>query len=140
MHIFIFSLLFRIVILKGRKPMFLQTFHHAGVVLISWGFIVTKNSGAGIVLVTFNSFIHTLMYTYYVFAAFGFNSPLKKFLTQAQILQFLIGGGLLVPTFWMDNCVNPAQALTTKAIHVYLLALVYLFTMFYIKSYTRKTK
>ena len=136
MHIF--SLLFRIVILKGRKPLFLQTFHHAGVVLISWGFIVTKNSGAGIVLVTFNSFIHTLMYTYYVFSAFGFNSPLKKFLTQAQILQFLIGGGLIIPLYW--SCLNPAQALTTVALHAYLVVLIYLFAMFYVKSYSRKTK
>lgn len=118
--------------------MFLQTFHHAGIVLTSWGFVVTKNTSAGVVLVVFNSFIHTLMYTYYVFAAFGFNSPLKKYLTQAQLLQFIVGGGILVPTFFIDNCVNSAQAMTTKAIHAYLVVLVYLFYQFYVASYTRK--
>ena len=118
--------------------MFLQTYHHAGVVLISWGFVVTKNTALGVMLVVLNSFIHTLMYTYYVFSAFGFNSPLKKFLTQAQILQFLIGGGLVIPLYW--SCLNPAQALTTVALHAYLVVLIYLFAMFYVKSYSRKTK
>lgn len=120
--------------------MFLQTFHHAGIVLISWGFVVTRNTGAGVVLVCFNAFIHTLMYTYYVFAALGFNSALKKYLTQAQLLQFVVGGSLLVPMFWMEGCVNPAQAATTKAIHAYLVVLIYLFGDFYVRSYSRKTK
>jgi elongation of very long chain fatty acids protein 4 len=119
--------------------MLLQTFHHAGIVLISWGFVVTKNTGAGVVLVCFNAFIHTIMYTYYVFAAFGFNSPLKKYLTQAQLIQFVVGGGLLIPTFFIEGCVNPAQAITTKAIHAYLVVLIYLFYQFYVQSYTKKT-
>lgn len=128
----------RIILLKGRKPMFLQTYHHAGIVLISWGFVVTKNTGAGVILVVFNSFIHTLMYTYYVFAALGVNSPLKKFLTQAQLIQFLVGGAMLTPMYWMDSCINPAQALTNGSIHLYLVGLIYLFYQFYVSSYSRK--
>ena len=55
----------RIIILKGRKPMLLQTYHHAGVVIIMWACTMTKNvAGGGYVLVA-NSFIHSLMYTYY---------------------------------------------------------------------------
>ena len=123
--------------------MFLQTFHHAGIALISWGFVVTKNTGAGAVLVCFNAFIHTLMYTYFVFAAFGFNSSLKMFLTQAQMLQFIVGGALLVPMYFKPagTCINPAQTLTIQAIHVYLVILVVLFYQFYVASYSsKKTK
>eukprot|EP01034_Spumella_vulgaris_P028488 gene28488-35345_t len=95
-----------IVLLKGRQPLFLQTYHHAGVVLLMWGFIITDNTASGMILICLNSFIHTLMYTYYVLAAFGINSPLKNYLTMAQIVQFLVGIVIITPAYF---CVNDAQ-------------------------------
>ncbi|RYG96121.1 hypothetical protein EON65_54900 [archaeon] len=83
--------LYRIILLKGREPIFLQTFHHAGVVFSLWGAVVTQSSAVGAVTICLNSFIHTLMYTYYTLAAFGYSSPLKHYLTTAQMTQFLIG-------------------------------------------------
>ena len=38
----------RIVVLKGKEPMFLQTYHHAGIVILMWGFVVTNNTVAGV--------------------------------------------------------------------------------------------
>ena len=131
---------YRIIILKGRAPMFLQTFHHAGIVLMCWSFIATQNTPAGALLVLLNSFIHTLMYTYYVFAAFGFNSSLKKYLTQAQLAQFLLGGILLLRTQFMDGCINQAQRRTNEGMEVYLVVLIGLFYSFYVASYTKKPK
>jgi hypothetical protein len=55
-----------IVLLKNRKPMFLQVYHHAGIVILMWAFVVTKATGGGLVLLCLNSGIHTIMYTYYV--------------------------------------------------------------------------
>ena len=120
--------------------MFLQTFHHAGIVLMSWSFVVTQNTGSGAILLAFNSFIHSLMYTYYVFAAFGFNSSLKKYLTQAQLAQFIFGGMLTVRTHFIDGCINPAQSITNNGIQIYLVILTGLFYSFYVASYTKKSK
>ncbi|RYH20089.1 hypothetical protein EON65_24655 [archaeon] len=78
--------------------MFLQTYHHAGVVFIMWGAVVTQSAAVGGIIICLNSFIHTLMYTYYTLAAFGYSSPLKHYLTSAQMIQFLIGIPSLVYT------------------------------------------
>ena len=127
-----------IVLLKGREPIFLQVYHHAGVVLIMWGFVVTQCTSGGVVILVLNSFIHTIMYTYYVFAAFGYSSPLKHYLTQAQLTQFFLGVGVTVPMYWQDGCLNGAQVLALNAIHVYTVILIYLFGKFYYDSYVKK--
>lgn len=126
-----------IVILKGRDPMFLQVYHHAGVVLIMWGMVVTAASSAGLVLICLNSFIHTLMYTYYVLSAFGYNSPLKNYLTMAQIVQFLVGIAIITPSYL---CSNPAQRLVVASLQAYAIYLTYLFYQFYQESYNAKKK
>lgn len=127
-----------IVLLKGRDPIFLQTYHHAGIVLIMWSFVVTHNTLPGFITTIFNSFIHTLMYTYYVFAAFGYQSKLKNYLTQAQLVQFVVGLSLTVPGFFISGCMNPAQKLSLVAIHLYTYYLIYLFYLFYKETYLSK--
>jgi len=99
---------------------------------------VTYNTAGGLIVVCFNSFIHTLMYTYYTLAVFGYSSPLKHYLTQAQIIQFLVGIALTVPTHFMSNCVNQAQSLVNAAIQIYAVVLIFLFYQFYVSSYSKK--
>lgn len=127
-----------IVLLKGREPIFLQVYHHAGIVLIMWGFVVTECVSGGAVILVLNSFIHTIMYTYYTCAAFGYSSPLKHYLTQAQLAQFFLGVGVTVVLYWEKDCLNPAQVLSLNAIHVYTVILIYLFGKFYVDSYVNK--
>jgi hypothetical protein len=127
-----------IVLLKGREPLFLQVYHHAGIVIIMWGFVVTQCTSAGAVLLILNSFIHTIMYTYYTLAAFGYSSPLKHYLTQAQLTQFFLGVGVTVALYWKDGCLNQAQTLSLNAIHLYTVFLIYLFGKFYADSYMKK--
>jgi len=128
-----------IVLLKGRDPIFLQVFHHAGIVILMWGFVVTTNT-VGLVIVCFNSFIHSLMYTYYLFAAMGYHSPLKHYLTMAQIIQFLLGMTLTLPTLFMSGCLSPAQSLVLWITEGYTVVLIALFLMFYASAYTKKKK
>src|SRR3546814_19418142 len=64
--------------------MFLQTYHHAGVVLTMWAMCVSAEATV-FVCVCLNSFIHTIMYTYYAFSALGYSWSLKNVLTQAQV-------------------------------------------------------
>lgn len=124
--------------LKGRTPIFLQTYHHAGIVILMWGFVATANTAGGSVTTVFNSFIHTLMYSYYTLAAFGYSSPLKHYLTQAQIIQFIVGILLTVPTHFIAGCVNQAQSLVIAAIQLYAVVLIFLFYQFYTSNYSKK--
>jgi hypothetical protein len=100
-----------------------------------WTFVVTRCSAGGVVILVLNSFIHTVMYTYYVAAAFGYRSPLKHYLTQAQLVQFFLGVGVTVFLYFIDGCINPAQSLSLNFIHLYTVILIYLFGMFYYESY-----
>ena len=63
-----------IVMARGRKPIFLQEYHHIGAVIGMWGITVTKSS-AGYLFIVQNSFIHTIMYTYYAFSVIGYKFP-----------------------------------------------------------------
>lgn len=123
-----------IVLLKGREPIFLQTYHHAGIVICMWVMVLTKSSTV-FVCVILNSFIHTIMYTYYVYAALGYSSPLKHYLTSAQIIQFFTGIGLSVATFFHKGCLTPAQAVALGSLQLYAVYLIYLFWDFYRSSY-----
>lgn len=129
-----------IVLLKGRDPIFLQVYHHAGIVLTMWGFVVTQCSAAGVIILVLNSFIHTIMYTYYTMSAFGYTSPLKHYLTQAQLAQFFLGMGVTATLYWVDGCLNPAQTLSVKAVHLYTVILIFLFGKFYMDSYVNVKK
>lgn len=126
-----------VILLKGREPMFLQTYHHAGVVLIMWGFVVTQNTACGLILLCLNSFIHSLMYTYYTLAAFGYSSPLKNYLTMAQMVQFLVGITIVTPAYL---CATAAQAVVTAVLQAYAVYLTLLFYSFYQESYVAKKK
>ena len=124
-----------IVLFKGKEPSFLQTFHHAGIVILMWMIVVTRSTCSGLLIVVLNSFIHTLMYTYYTLAAFGFKSVLKRYLTQAQIIQFLIGIGYSIPTYWY---INQAQFVSLAFLHLYTIVLISLFYRFYVETYKER--
>jgi len=130
-----------IQLLKGNKPMFLQTFHHAGIVIIMWSYVVTKNTAAAMIVVCFNSFIHTIMYAYYTVSAAGYkNIPrwLKQFVTTSQLFQFVLGIGVTLPTFFWDDCHTEASRLSLISTHIYTVALIFLFGLFYIQEYSSK--
>lgn len=124
--------------LKGREPGILQTYHHAGIVLCMWAIVVTK-SGSAVVTMVFNSFIHTIMYTYYVFAALGYSSPLKHYLTQAQMIQLVTGCSVAVAMAITPGCMSPAEGFSTLVLNLYAFYLIYLFYDFYTKAYKQKS-
>jgi len=126
-----------IVLLKGKDPMFLQTFHHAGIVILMWGFVVTSNTVV-LVIVCFNSLIHTMMYTYYTCSALSIEIPGKKYMTQAQIIQFMVGIGITFLAHFKEGCLTPGQSLVLFLTQLYAVALIVLFVQFYIKSYSDK--
>lgn len=81
-----------IILAKGKPSSTLQTYHHAGAMICMWAGI--RYMAIPIwVFVVYNSFIHTLMYTYYTVTAFSIRVPtvIKRSLTTMQIMQFIIG-------------------------------------------------
>lgn len=126
-----------IILLKSQQPIFLQTFHHAGIVVFMYFFVVNKVTGPALITTTFNSFIHTIMYTYYTAAALGYKSPLKSYLTIAQIVQFILGIIITFPLYFKSDCLKPGQIYTVAGIQTYAVILILLFIQFYMNSYTK---
>ncbi|KUJ21096.1 uncharacterized protein LY89DRAFT_694732 [Mollisia scopiformis] len=81
-----------IILAKGKRSSTLQTYHHAGAMLCMWAGIRYMSPPIWM-FVFVNSFIHTLMYTYYTLTAFAVPVPMaiKRSLTTIQIIQFLVG-------------------------------------------------
>merc|ERR1712113_1239699 len=95
-----------IVIARGRRPIFLQTFHHCGAVLGMWMVLVTQSTG-GWIFVVENSFIHTIMYFYYAMSSINIRLPGKFIITQAQMIQFVIGNSLaLMQMYVYGQCIR----------------------------------
>ncbi|QMW47199.1 hypothetical protein G4B11_010678 [Aspergillus flavus] len=81
-----------LLLVKGKKSSFLQTYHHAGVMLCTWAG-VRYVSPPGLIGLMLNSVIHTIMYLYYTLTTIKVSIPgfLKRILTGMQIAQFILG-------------------------------------------------
>eukprot|EP00605_Chrysophyceae_sp_TOSAG23-4_P002300 GSChrysophyteH1.ASY1.ANO1.2546.1 assembled CDS len=131
-----------IILLKGKKPMLLQTYHHAGVVLIMWMFVACHNTACGMMITVLNSGIHTMMYAYFTITAFEFKFlyKFKPLITSAQLIQFVTGIAMTIPCYFVEGCQTEAQFYSQIAIHSYTLYLMYLFVEFAKKEYIQKPK
>ncbi|CAG8476607.1 12284_t:CDS:2 [Funneliformis mosseae] len=129
-----------IILFKGRRSSFLQTYHHAGAMITMWSGMNFKAPPIWI-FVVFNSFIHSIMYAYYAATCIGFSPPGKQYLTTMQIIQFLIGTPLAISYLFVDDCLRTDTAVYATYINVcYLLPLTALFINFAAKTYGSKRK
>eukprot|EP01084_Bolivina_argentea_P146345 256276_1 len=120
-----------IVIARGRKPIFLQEYHHIGAVIGMWAVTVTKSS-LGYLFIVQNSFIYTIMYTYYAFSIIGYKFPLKNWITILQMVQFTNGiGACLFQLFTYSDCLSKADIVCDIYLLAYVVYLFYLFGRFY---------
>ncbi|XP_028173629.1 elongation of very long chain fatty acids protein 7-like, partial [Ostrinia furnacalis] len=56
---------------KERQITFLHLYHHTVMPMISWGATKYYPGGHGTLIGVINSFVHIIMYTYYMLAAMG---------------------------------------------------------------------
>lgn len=94
MHIFYLSKFYElfdtvIMVLKKRRLNFLHVYHHCIVLPLFYVYMST-NMVLQWILVVANSSVHVAMYYYYAASALGVKVWWKKYLTQAQIIQFII--------------------------------------------------
>ncbi|XP_055321858.1 elongation of very long chain fatty acids protein 7-like [Sitodiplosis mosellana] len=118
----------------------LHMYHHT--LMPVCGFIGIKYfaGGHGTLLGLINSFIHVIMYTYYLLSALGPQMQKylwwKRYLTVAQIVQFLIVFVHTIQIQFQPSCDFPKSigALLTLNAGIF----TYMFSSFYIRSYNKK--
>ena len=129
-----------IVIWKGRRPIFLQKFHHIGAVIGMW-LVITTKSTCGYIFVVENSFIHSIMYLYYALSVWKIKIPFKFIITMLQMIQFISGMSLgLVQIIFFGECLSTGDMITIWYHEIYVGALFVLFRQFYNKTYAKKNR
>lgn len=118
---------------KDAQLSFLHIYHHSTIPLI-WGFLLHIGHGNGTAAfgAWINSIIHMIMYSHYLCTSLGYNNPLKKYITQAQMMQFAMCFGHSLIVVFYENIVPKYLAITQTLYHIQML---YLFNKFYVKSY-----
>lgn len=78
-----------IMVLTKRRLNFLHVYHHCIVLPLFYVYMSTSMVLQWIIVVA-NCFVHVAMYYYYAMAAMGHKVWWKKYITMAQIVQFII--------------------------------------------------
>eukprot|EP00923_Selenidium_pygospionis_P040988 GHVN01070995.1.p1 GENE.GHVN01070995.1~~GHVN01070995.1.p1 ORF type:complete len:311 (+),score=39.84 GHVN01070995.1:108-1040(+) len=128
-----------ILVLKGKKPSFLQVYHHTGIVVCMY--LGCSTGSNWLVWVTLlNSFVHSLMYTYYAAATLGYRSSYAKYLTQAQMAQFIVGCLVSSSIYWFKECRPTVKYGPLFITHSYAVGLIVLFGHMYKNKYKKDDK
>jgi len=132
------------MVLRGKMDQvsFLHVYHHFS---ISWGWwIAMRYTRGGDIYfgALLNSFIHVMMYSYYALALLKISCPWKRYLTQAQLLQFatVMAYTAVCVNLWPKDQVNRGHYLCAVVQVWEMASLFLLFALFYRKSYGGKKK
>ncbi|XP_051234026.1 ELOVL fatty acid elongase 8b [Dicentrarchus labrax] len=126
---------------KSNQLTFLHVYHHATMILNWWAGVKYVAGGQSFFIGLLNTFVHTVMYSYYGLAAIGPHMQKylwwKRYLTSLQLVQFVLfilytGQKLLV------ECDFPTSM--NILVFCYCITLIILFSNFYYQSYLNKKK
>ncbi|XP_016106213.1 very long chain fatty acid elongase 2 [Sinocyclocheilus grahami] len=123
---------------KNNQISFLHVYHHASMFNIWWCVLNWIPCGQSFFGPTLNSFIHILMYSYYGLSTIpSMHKYLwwKRYLTQAQLVQFLLTITHTVSA-WVVPCGFPLGCLKFQTF--YMCTLVALFVNFYMQTYRKR--
>ena len=134
------------MVLRGRMDQvsFLHVYHHFSIAWAWWIGCSLYPAGDAYFGALLNSIIHVMMYSYYGLALLGVNCPWKRYLTQAQLAQFV---SVIIYTAAMVFIPRSASETlqdvhyTACAVQVFeMMSMFVLFSMFYKKAYKSKSK
>jgi len=111
---------------------FLHVYHHASIFLMYWLNVNIAYAGDIYYTVIVNSFIHLVMYYYYLKSSFGASPSWGKYLTQLQMVQFVTMNAQAVYLLY-TGCDFPRKVTLTYLF--YILSLLVLFLQFYIRKH-----
>ncbi|XP_076277895.1 elongation of very long chain fatty acid james bond protein [Lasioglossum baleicum] len=124
---------------KQNQITFLHVYHHTMTAVVSWTYVKFLPGEQCALLGLINSFVHVVMYAYYLIAALGpqYKKYLwwKKYITWLQLVQFVIVLGYLIMVLMMDCKVPKAL---TYFMMTNMVIFLYLFGDFYRKAYKPK--
>ncbi|EEB10552.1 elongation of very long chain fatty acids protein, putative [Pediculus humanus corporis] len=124
---------------KHNQISFLHMYHHTVMPMVSWGCVKYYPGGHSTFVGVINSFVHIIMYLYYMLSAFGpkFHKYLwwKKYITVLQMVQFLIVF-LHNAQLLFTDCNYPKFSIFFVFPNAWFF--LYLFNDFYVKAYRRK--
>jgi elongation of very long chain fatty acids protein 4 len=128
--------LFLILAKRDRQLSFLHCSHHALVPIAVWYGMWHSPNGDSYVPCLVNSFVHTIMYSYYLLTTLGLRCPWKRWLTTVQLAQFAF---LLVfgAAGWLAGSLAPQTVAANTAVQ---LAMLVMFSQFYAREYKARDK
>jgi len=124
------------MILRGKlnQVTFLHVYHHSSIFFLWWIGVNWTAGGDAYLSAAVNSFVHTVMYTYYLLAALKIQPWWKKYLTQLQLAQFVLNVGTSIYVLCQD-CPFPRWMMW--AMIVYMAQMLLLFGSFYLGAYIK---
>ena len=125
------------IILRGKETQqlsYLHVYHHSTIGII-WGFLLYRGHGNGTAAFgcLINSAVHLVMYSHYLCTSLGYRNPFKKYITKAQLLQFVVCLLHSLVVICVEDIVPRRYALIEL---VYQTTMLVLFSNFYVKSYS----
>jgi hypothetical protein len=123
--------------LNNKKPIFLQKFHHIGAVIVWYLGYYYKVDAIWLATIS-NSFIHTIMYSYYLGSLLKIKNIkiVKQYVTTLQLIQ------LIVPAFINLYFYRPPietifNYIIINIFVIYVTILIILFSIFYYNNYIK---
>jgi len=124
---------------KFNQVSFLHVYHHSTIFFIWWVIAKYAPGGDAYFSVILNSFVHVVMYAYYLFSTLGFSfqKALKPYITTLQMTQFV---AMLIQSCYdtLNPCDYPAPIV--HLLGGYMITLLILFGNFFIQSYMKAGK
>ncbi|KAK6634784.1 hypothetical protein RUM44_000031 [Polyplax serrata] len=121
---------------KNNQITFLHMYHHTVMPMVSWGCVKYYPGGHSTFVGVINSFVHIIMYLYYMLSALGpkVHKYLwwKKYITVLQMVQFLIVF-LHNAQLLFNDCDYPKISILFVFPNAWFF--MYLFNDFYVKAY-----
>ncbi|XP_072758486.1 very long chain fatty acid elongase 7 [Anoplolepis gracilipes] len=122
---------------KQSQVTFLHVYHHVGMVMGSWGATKYLPGGHVTFLGLLNTFVHTIMYTHYLLSSMKIDTnSWKKYITQLQLVQFLLIILHYVQLTWVEDCGFPFWVVYIMVPQNFFM--IVLFGDFYYKTYIKK--
>eukprot|EP01102_Stenamoeba_stenopodia_P007747 TRINITY_DN2182_c0_g1_i1.p1 TRINITY_DN2182_c0_g1~~TRINITY_DN2182_c0_g1_i1.p1 ORF type:complete len:333 (-),score=44.23 TRINITY_DN2182_c0_g1_i1:23-1021(-) len=134
----VFDFLDTVFIVLGRKweqLSFLHIYHHISIFLVYWMNINVGYDGDIYLTIILNSFVHLVMYYYYLLTSLGIRPWWKMYVTVLQMVQFIIMNIQAIYILVM-GCPYPRNV--TILYLVYIQSLFWLFASFFARSYGTK--
>lgn len=124
---------------QGKTPIFLQKFHHIGAVICWHLAYVYKLDSVGFITVA-NSFIHTIMYSYYFISLFRIKwvRNYKAYVTSLQLLQ--LSASIILPIVYYPPKETEFNYHILMIFNSYIYCLIVLFLQFSYQNYIYTSK